>query len=152
MTSPRARDSEDLATQSWPGPTRPCLANLDAWIERDFAYAGNDIERLVERRDVGTCMLIRVRTSSALYEIRVEPWVGNDGGQIVCEARCTTYRPGDSRVGRRLVSGYFAEETWFRVLAAIVSYELRPLVERPSTPLAAEIAAAAPEGAAKSEM
>lgn len=117
--------------------SRPCIADLDRWIDRDFSYADADPAVLVERHDQGQAgLLLRVRTTAALYEIRVqlpEAMVladgtkGSDGGLMACEARCTTYRPGDSLVGRRLVDGPFDEETWHRIVAAMLSYELRPM-------------------------
>lgn len=104
-----------------------------SWVERDlsrFANLNDHVERVFEDSAVGsapTGIRIRIYTDRNRYTISAHANTvhGDDRGYLGCVATNRKPRAGeDWSRGNDLADGKLEEETWRRILADIVSYEM----------------------------
>ena len=114
------------------------IEDFQAWVARDLNYKTTDICDHVEivGEDANTNdhgsergMVIRIYTANNQYHVRAQARRDNDGnetgGYLGCGASSRTPRAGEPHTrGRDLPDGELSEETWHKILAAIVSYEM----------------------------
>jgi hypothetical protein len=101
--------------------------NVEAWIAGDFGRF-SPIDSHVLRLDCvqpgdGKASLFRFYTETNCYTINVIE--RDDGGYLGCTAAARKPRAGEDWTrGRDLADGPLTIETWRRILADIVSYEI----------------------------
>jgi len=121
------------------------IEEFKAWVARDLNYKTTDIcdsVEVVEQSGQGSIggvaheeLAIRIYTANNWYHLRVSQHTNEDGdisGYLGCEASSRIPRAGeDHHRGNDLPDGMLTEETWQRILAAIVSYEMVKVHHRP---------------------
>lgn len=117
----------------------PTLDHFAAWLERDLSRFGKTDQHLQDTDGHGqpdeTARGVRIFTAEHAYSIRA---IERDGeaGYLGCTVSKRKPHAGEHHTrGNDLADGSLSEETWQRILADIVSYELQPLDIRPSKPL-----------------
>ena len=105
------------------------MASVDdfiGWVARDLGkWAAFEQSVQVHPSDDDGTRRYSVFTATNEYVIRVRPKSDGDNGYLGCTSRSRTPRAGETwRRGNDLADGDFCEETWKKILADIVSYEL----------------------------
>jgi hypothetical protein len=87
-------------------------------------------------------MNAKVYTDNHVYSISAKAPTEGYAGYLGCIASCRKARAGEEQHrGSDLADGPFTDETWQKILADIVSYELVPLDVQESTPIPEQKAA-----------
>jgi hypothetical protein len=113
-----------------------------ATVDDFLSWAARDLERWAPLKKslqkhsgrLDACTRYSIFTATNEYIIRVRPSASDDHGYLGCTSLSRAPRPGESwRRGNDLADGKLCEETWKRIMADIVSYEL----VRVATPITA---------------